>query len=166
MSSRPFFHCFFPILTLGVTITACAQSLPVVEVYKNPYCGCCGAWIAHLEKAGFPVKVHEVADTDATRRQLGMPKNDASCHTARIPAATKSYLLEGHVPAEDIKALLKEKPDALGIAVPAMPPGSPGMEVPKGYEQPYETLLILPDGSSRVYVRHGFLLKRSVNAAL
>jgi hypothetical protein len=156
MSSRPFFHAVVPfVLTLGIATTACAQSaLPVVEVYKNPYCGCCGGWIAHLEKAGFSVKVHEVTDTEATRRQLGMPGNYASCHSAKISTATKSYLLEGHVPAEDIKSLLQEKPDALGIAVPAMPPGSPGMEVPKEYEQPYETLLILPDGSSRVYVRH------------
>jgi hypothetical protein len=155
MFSRPFPRCFFPLI-LALGVTACTQStLPAVEVYKNPYCGCCGSWIAHLEKAGFPVKVHEVTDTDATRRQLGMPGNYASCHTAKISGAAKSYLLEGHIPAEDIKSLLQENPDALGIAVPAMPPGSPGMEVPKEQEQPYETLLILPDGSSRVYARHG-----------
>jgi len=154
MFSRPL---SFALLFLAWgSIVACAEtSLPVIEVYKNPYCGCCGGWISHLETAGFSVQVHDIEDTDATRSQLGMPENYASCHTAKILDGSKPYLLEGHVPAADIKRLLKEKPDALGIAVPAMPLGSPGMEVPKEHEQPFETLLILPDGSSRVYARHG-----------
>ncbi|MDR3322886.1 MAG: DUF411 domain-containing protein [Zoogloeaceae bacterium] len=130
------------------------QALPVIDVYKNPYCGCCGNWIKHLQATGFSVRVHETSDTDATRRQLGMPATYASCHTAKMTIAGKSYLFEGHVPAGDIQRLLREKPAALGLAVPGMPAGSPGMEVPKGQEQPYETLLILPDGSARVYKRH------------
>jgi hypothetical protein len=152
----PPISCRFALLLLALgSIVACAESaLPLVEVYKNPYCGCCDGWSAHLEKAGFPVTVYVVEDTDATRQQLGMPVAYASCHTAKI-SGDKPYLLEGHVPVEDIKRLLKEAPDALGIAVPGMPLGSPGMEVPKEHEQPYETLLILPDGSSRVYAQHG-----------
>lgn len=119
-----------------------------VDIYKNPNCGCCGKWAAHLEQAGFNVRVHEVNDVSAMRAKLGMPERYASCHTAKIGG----YVVEGHVPADDVKRLLKEKPKAIGIAVPAMPPGSPGMETP--YPISYATLLVQNDGSSKVYAQH------------
>ena len=127
---------------------ALAQSLPKVEVYKSPYCGCCVKWADHMKANGFKVEVHEVTDIPGNRKQLGMPEKFASCHTSKIGA----YLVEGHVPAADVKRLLKEKPKALGIAVPSMPAGSPGMDIPNS--PPYETLLVQGDGASRVYARH------------
>lgn len=125
-----------------------AQALPVVEVTKSPYCGCCGKWIEHLRQNGFEVRIRDVDDVPAARKALGMPERHASCHTAKVG----SYLVEGHVPAADIRRLLAEKPKAIGLAVPAMPPGSPGMESPRPL--PYDTLLVQADGSSRVFARH------------
>lgn len=125
-----------------------ADPLPVVEVYKSPTCGCCKEWIKHLEQSGFEVKAHDVSDVNAARQALGMPQQLGACHTAKVG----NYLVEGHVPAADIRKLLKEKPKALGIAVPGMPPGSPGMESPRPV--PYDTLLVGNDGSVKVYSRH------------
>ncbi|MDR3159314.1 MAG: DUF411 domain-containing protein [Zoogloeaceae bacterium] len=123
--------------------------LPAVTMYKNPACGCCGAWTEHMRNAGFDrLQSHAVTDMSATRRALGMPEAHASCHTAQIG----QYLLEGHVPADDIKRLLREHPDAIGLAVPGMPMGSPGME--GGKAEAYDTLLILKDGSARLFQRH------------
>lgn len=125
-----------------------AESLPVVEVYKSAQCGCCKDWAEHLRKNGFTVSLHDVDDVPAARRKLGMPGRYGSCHTARVG----QYLIEGHVPAADIKRLFRERPGAIGLAVPSMPPGSPGMES----EEPvhYETLLIGKDGKAGVYARH------------
>ena len=128
--------------------TVMAQTAPQVEMYKSPYCGCCGKWAEHMKKNGFKVVTHEVDNVPATRKRLGMPERLGSCHTAKVG----NYLLEGHVPAADVRRLLKEKPRALGLAVPGMPPGSPGMDVPKS--PPYETLLVQSDGSTRVFVIH------------
>ena len=125
-----------------------AQTAPQVEMYKSPYCGCCGKWAEHMQKNGFKVVAHEVDNVPASRKRLGMPERLGSCHTAKVG----NYLLEGHVPAADVRRLLKEKPRALGLAVPGMPPGSPGMDVPKS--PPYETLLVQSDGSTRVFVIH------------
>ncbi|PKO33056.1 MAG: metal-binding protein [Betaproteobacteria bacterium HGW-Betaproteobacteria-7] len=119
-----------------------------MDVYKSPYCGCCGKWIDHVKAAGFEVRTHEVNDVPAARQRLGMPERLGSCHTAKVAG----YLVEGHVPATDIQRLLKEKPPALGLAVPAMPPGSPGMESPRPV--PYDTLLVQTDGKTSVYARH------------
>ncbi|MDP4027666.1 MAG: DUF411 domain-containing protein [Gallionella sp.] len=124
------------------------QPLPVVEVYKSAQCGCCKFWAEHLEKNGFKVNLHDVGDVPAARKKLGMPDRYGSCHTARVG----QYLVEGHVPAADIKRLLKERPKAIGLAVPAMPPGSPGME--SDDPVPYETLLIGKDGKDKVFARH------------
>jgi hypothetical protein len=129
------------------------QGLPVVEVYKSAQCGCCKLWAEHLQRNGFKVVLHDVDDVPAARKMLGMPDQYGSCHTARAG----QYLIEGHVPAADIKRLLKERPQvgghgAIGLAVPAMPPGSPGME--SDDPVPYETLLIGKDGKARVYARH------------
>jgi hypothetical protein len=101
-----------------------------------------------LRQNGFEVKAHDVEDVPAVRQKLGMPDRLGSCHTAKIGG----YVVEGHVPAGDIQRLLKEKPKALGLSVPSMPPGSPGMESSK--PMPYQTLLVQSDGSTRVFVQH------------
>lgn len=142
------FPLFATLLMLGATGVVQAQAAETVDVYKSPYCGCCGKWAEHITQAGFTVKTHEVTDVPGTRKKLGMPEKLASCHTAKVG----NYLIEGHVPAADIKRLLKEQPKALGLAVPAMPPGSPGMDIPNS--PPYETLLVQADGSTRVFAKH------------
>lgn len=127
---------------------ASAQSADRVDVYKSPYCGCCGKWVEHMRQAGFVVRTHDVNDVPATRQQLGMPERLGSCHTAKIG----HYLIEGHVPASDVKRLLAEKPQAIGLAVPSMPPGSPGMESP--HPVAYDTLLVKADGKTSVFTQH------------
>lgn len=136
------------LLALAVSVTAAAPKEPVVEVYKSPDCGCCGAWVEHLRQAGFQVQSHDVGDVPGTRARLGMPERYGSCHTAKVGG----YLVEGHVPAADIRRLLKEQPKALGLAAPGMPPGSPGMEGPRAL--PYHVLLVQPGGSATVYAHH------------
>lgn len=125
-----------------------AHAADRVDVYKSPYCGCCSQWVEYLRRNGFEVQTHDVDDVPAARRQLGMPEHLGSCHTAKVG----NYLVEGHVPAADIRRLLKEKPAAVGIAVPSMPPGSPGMESARPV--PYDTLLVLANGSTRIYAKH------------
>ncbi|MDR2688424.1 MAG: DUF411 domain-containing protein [Azoarcus sp.] len=127
---------------------AWADDLPVIDVHKNPNCGCCAAWELHLREAGFTVRGHETQDIAATRARFGMPESMASCHTAKVG----DYLIEGHVPGEDIKRLLAEQPPALGLAVPGMPAGSPGMET--GEAASYDTLLVGKDGASRIFQHH------------
>lgn len=127
---------------------AFAQGAPRVEVFKSATCGCCGAWVEHLRQKGFEVTTHDVGDVAAERKKLGMPDRLGSCHSAKVGG----YAIEGHVPAADIRRLLKEKPKALGLAVPSMPPGSPGMESPRPI--PYDTLLVARDGSTRVFASH------------
>jgi hypothetical protein len=120
----------------------------LVEVWKSPTCGCCKDWIRHLEANGFRVRTFDDGNTDA-RERLGIPLRYGSCHTARV----SGYALEGHVPAREIRRLLKEKPAAVGLAVPAMPIGSPGMDGPEylGQKDPYDVLLVKRDGNSTVY---------------
>lgn len=140
--------------TSAAATAACAQTARAsseLAVYKSSTCGCCRAWVDHMTGAGFQTRVTEVADPGAVRRAQGVPESMASCHTARIGG----YVLEGHVPADDVRRLLAERPDALGLAVPAMPLGSPGMEMPDGRREAYETLLILRGGGTRVFARHG-----------
>lgn len=120
-----------------------------VEVWKDPNCGCCGAWVDHMKAEGFDVKVNNVADLDAARRKNGVPQALAACHTARAGG----YAIEGHVPAADIKRLLREKPMGVaGISVPGMPAGSPGMEAPS--TQPYASLAFSANGATRVWQSH------------
>jgi len=135
-------------LTLGAAINLPASAADMVDVYKSPYCGCCGAWVEHMRQAGFAVRTHDVNDVPAARRQLGMPERLGSCHTAKVAG----YVVEGHVPAADIRRLLKEKPQALGLAVPSMPPGSPGMESAR--PMPYDTLLVQNNGATAVFAKH------------
>jgi hypothetical protein len=126
-----------------------APSLPAVKVFKNPSCGCCGAWVEHLRSAAFVVEVFAVEDTTAARKRLGMPDTFGSCHTASVGG----YVLEGHVPALEVKRLLALRPAAIGLAVPSMPPGSPGMEA-NGREDPYDVLLIDKAGHSSVFASY------------
>ncbi|KAF7600224.1 MAG: metal-binding protein [Candidatus Dactylopiibacterium carminicum] len=123
---------------------------PVLEVWKSPYCGCCGKWVEHMQKAGFVAKVHEVQDVSAQRKALGIPDSLGSCHTAKVGG----YVLEGHVPAQDVQRLLREKPKAVGLAVPGMPPASPGMDLPMTGDRSYETLLVQSDGKTRRFALH------------
>ncbi len=120
-----------------------------VMVYKTPTCGCCSKWVDHLEANGFKVKSKNLADVSPVKRMNGVPLQLSSCHTAIIGG----YFVEGHVPAEDVKRLLKERPDVAGIAVPRMPEGSPGMEGPN--PEPYSVLAVKKDGSIEVFARHG-----------
>lgn len=136
----------------GWMLLAMLWSLPVlaedITVYKSPTCGCCKKWIGHLQANGFNVNAQDVNTVEPLKNQLGLGRNQRSCHTALVGG----YLIEGHVPASDIRRLLKEKPKAKGLAVPGMPIGSPGME--QGAQQdPYNVLLIRPDGSTQVYSR-------------
>ena len=125
-----------------------AQSKPQVEVWKDPSCGCCKDWVSHLESNGFAVRVFETGN-DAARTRLGVPDKLGSCHTALVGG----YAIEGHVPAREIHRLLKERPAAIGLSVPGMPVGSPGMDgaIYCGRKDPYAVLLIQRDGSTRVY---------------
>lgn len=125
-----------------------AQAAERVEVFKSPYCGCCEKWVEHVRKAGFDVLTKDVNDLPAARNATGMPERFGSCHTAKVGG----YVVEGHVPAADIQHLLKEKPKAVGLAAPGMPQGSPGMET--NHPQPYDTLLVQADGSSKVFAKH------------
>lgn len=118
------------------------------EVWKDPNCGCCKDWVAHMEASGFRIKVHETGNT-AMRARMKIPMKLGSCHTALVGR----YAIEGHVPAKDVQRLLREKPDAIGLTVPGMPVGSPGMDGPEygGRRDPYDVLLIAADGSTRVF---------------
>ena len=127
---------------------AAAPSLRVVEVYKSPTCGCCGKWVDHLKANGFRVVTHDTDDVMTHKYRLGVPPGLGSCHTAEVGG----YLVEGHVPAVEIKRLLKDRPLARGLVVPAMPMGSPGMEGDR--RDPYEVLLVNRDGSTHTYARY------------
>lgn len=126
-----------------------ANALPQVDVYKSPSCGCCGAWVDHLKAAGFPVKVIEVDDTTVTRRRYGLPDKFGSCHTGIV----NGYVVEGHVPAAEVKLLLAMKPKAIGLSVPGMPVGSPGMEV-GDRRDPYDVFLIDKSGRETVFAHY------------
>jgi len=137
---------------LGITIAASLLSTKtatatgtVVEVYKDPTCGCCGKWAEHLRNNGFDVHIQEVPSTADYRRKFGVPDALASCHTAIVDG----YAIEGHVPAADIQRLLKEHPKARGLAVPGMPIGSPGMEGAR--TEAYSVMIFAADGGSSLY---------------
>ena len=120
----------------------------MAEVWKGPACECCKGWVDHLVSAGLRVDVHDDGNTDA-RARLGMPVRYGGCHTARIGG----YAFEGHVPVREIRRMLKERPDAIGLAVPGMPRGSPGMDGAEyaSKRDAFDVLLILRDGSARVF---------------
>ncbi len=119
-----------------------------ITVYKSPTCRCCGKWIKHLEKNGFNVQAYNRENMSGLKREMGIEPKYQSCHTAMVDG----YYIEGHVPADDIKRLLTEKPEAAGLTVPGMPKGSPGMEV--GGKDPYSVLLVNKEGKQEVYSKH------------
>ena len=132
------------VLVLGASLAVAAGTLgatrPVlaadVTVYKSPSCGCCGTWVDHLRESGFSVAVRDQDDLAPVKALLGIPDALQACHTATVGG----YVIEGHVPARDIRALLEEQPRGIGLAVPGMPAGSPGMEQ-GGRQEPYQVLL-------------------------
>ena len=135
----------------GAALPALARAAApqtAVEVWKDPNCGCCKDWVTHMQANGFTVTVHETGNA-AVRAKLGLPTRLGSCHTALVGG----YLVEGHVPASDVRKLLQQKPKALGLAVPGMPVGSPGMDgaVYGDRRDPYDVLLVAHDGSTRVF---------------
>ena len=139
---------------LGLTVAAqqkpAATAAPKVTVYKTSSCGCCKLWVDHMKANGFDVQAMDVssADVRAVSKAAGLRDEDASCHTAKIG----NYVVEGHVPADDIKRMLKEKPAIAGLSAPGMPQGSPGME--QGAKEPYDVIAFKKDGTSTVYAKH------------
>ncbi len=119
-----------------------------VTVYKSPTCGCCSKWIAHMEANGFEVNAHDLADLTQVKLEHGVSRELISCHTALVDG----YVIEGHVPAADIRRLLQERPDVVGLAVPGMVIGSPGMEGPSS--EPYNVLTFDRDGNTTVFAKH------------
>ena len=136
-------------LVLLAATQVLAAELPAVEVYKTLSCGCCGFWVEHMQQSGFKVNVHNVRDVTPMREKLGVPDAMASCHTASVGG----YAIEGHVPAADVKRLLRDRPKAAGIAVPGMVQGSPGMEQGRG-KDPYNVILFNKGGRSTVFAQH------------
>ena len=122
-----------------------------IEVWFDPGCGCCKDWMAYLGREGFVVSARAEGNA-AARRRLGLPERLGSCHTATVGG----YVVEGHVPAADIRRLLARRPDALGLAVPGMPVGSPGMDGPiyRGRRDPYDVLLVRRDGGTEVFASY------------
>ncbi|QDQ87091.1 DUF411 domain-containing protein [Alcaligenaceae bacterium SJ-26] len=139
-----------PLATLvPLAVRAEASPANVIDLWKTRTCGCCGDWVKHVEQNGFTVRVHEVDDTAPIRRRMGIAQELGSCHTGLVGG----YALEGHVPASSIQRLLAEKPDAVGLVVPGMPVGSPGMDGPvyQGQVQPYDVLLVRKWGQPVVF---------------
>ncbi len=122
--------------------------LKSITVYKSPTCGCCTKWVNHLEENGFTVEAIDRDDMESVKSEAGIPHQLGSCHTAFIDG----YVIEGHVPAGDIKRLLKEKPDVAGLTVPGMPMGSPGMEGPR--QDSYNVLTFSESGETDVFNRY------------
>jgi hypothetical protein len=132
-------------LVLAGAAPARAADLPRMVVTKDPSCGCCRAWAEHVRAAGFPIEVVESASVGRLKVRLGVPQDLAGCHTAEVGG----YVVEGHVPAAAIRRLLEERPAAIGLAVPGMPVGSPGMEVEGSPPETYEVVLFGPSGRRR-----------------
>lgn len=137
-------------LLAAPAVTLAAAAKPQVQVWKTPTCGCCQAWVEHMQREGFTVKTFDVEDTSPIRKNAGMPEALGSCHTAVV----NRMVLEGHVPAREVRRLLAEtvafRNKVIGLSVPAMPVGSPGMEQ-GNRRDPYSVLLVFKDGTSRAY---------------
>jgi len=119
------------------------NAVATIDVYKSPSCGCCGAWVDHVRKEGFKVRVTETEDLEPVKTKAGVPPDLQSCHTSFV----EGYVIEGHVPAREIQRLLKERPAGAGLAVPGMPSGSPGMEQ-GARKDPYQVVLFSPSRRS------------------
>ena len=131
----------------SVWMAAQSSAKPQMTVYKSSTCGCCSKWVEHMQANGFEVKAIDVDDIDKVKRERGVPDSAASCHTAVV----NGYLVEGHVPADAVLEMLKEKPAIAGIAVPGMPMGAPGMEVPSGQKDAYSIVSFDKAGKTTVY---------------
>ena len=128
-----------------------AAPLPPMTVYKSASCGCCTSWVEHARRSGFTVKTIDTEELPSVKRDLGVPASLQSCHTVVVG----NYLVEGHVPAADVKRMLTEKPAIRGLAVPGMPIGSPGMEQgPVTGYQKYEVIAFTAQGRTSVFARH------------
>jgi hypothetical protein len=125
-------------------------SAPLLEVFKTPTCGCCSQWVEHMRSNGFTVRTTDLNDLSEIKRSRGVPDQVQSCHTGVV----NGYVVEGHVPANDVHRLLKEKPAVAGIAVGGMPVGSPGMEVPGTKGQPFNVMSFDKSGAIRVFAKH------------
>jgi len=136
-------------LLLAALFAPVAMAANAFDVYSDPSCGCCGAWVDYMRTQGYAVTVHQNQPMVAVKARFGVPPGAMSCHTALIDG----YVIEGHVPVEDIRRLLAERPNARGLAAPGMPMGSPGMEM--GAPERYDVVLIGRDGSTRVFATHG-----------
>ncbi|MGI3210467.1 DUF411 domain-containing protein [Roseovarius tibetensis] len=139
------------LLATGPLQTSAQGTGPAIHVLKDPNCGCCSAWIDILDRQGFAITTEHSAGVLLMRykSENGIPPDMASCHTARV----EGYMIEGHVPAADIRRLLDQRPDAVGLAVPGMPYGSPGMG-PESAREAYDVFLILRDGGTEVFSRY------------
>jgi hypothetical protein len=154
MSLHPILRTTLAVSAAAVTILlvqwgSSAQSKPMMSVYKTATCGCCGKWVEHMKAEGFVLTVQDVDDINAVKEKLGVKPELSSCHTSVV----NGYVIEGHVPAAAVHRLLKERPRVAGIAVPGMPAGSPGMEVPSGHRDPYAILTFDKSGQTAVYER-------------
>ena len=128
-----------------------APPAPQITIYKGSGCTCCEGWVTHMRRAGFRAQVVTPPDLSVEWRKRGVPDELSSCHMGVVDG----YVAVGHVPPADVMRLLRERPKAIGLTVPGMPDGSPGMERRDGRTEPYDTLLILPGGRARVFARHG-----------
>jgi hypothetical protein len=141
-------------IAAAVTTARRAMAYPAsptsITVYKSSTCECCAKWVDHLRTNGFEPQVHDEADMNAIKDQMGVPKAVRSCHTALVG----KYLIEGHVPADDIHRLLKDRPAVAGLAVPGMPSSTPGMAMPGAPVEPYEVVSFTSAGATAVYARH------------
>ncbi|MBM7335271.1 DUF411 domain-containing protein [Alcanivorax marinus] len=135
-------------IAAGLFLTSTLAAAGTLEMYKSPSCGCCTAWAEHMRDNGFEVKVHETQNLQSIKEKAGLKPGMGSCHTAFIDG----YAIEGHVPAEDVKRLLEERPDAHGLTVPGMPVGSPGMEM--GDRRDAYDVLLYGDDGVRVFATH------------
>ncbi len=139
---------------LLILLAACSSGSggekPTVMVYKSPTCGCCGAWADHLRANGFRVQEQNVSDIMAVKAKYGVPSELTSCHTAIVDG----YVVEGHVPANEVQRLLTERPKIKGIAVPGMPVGSPGMEVPGMSPEPFNVVAFDAEGNTSVFAEY------------
>ena len=127
-----------------------SSALPVMTVYKSPTCGCCQSWVEAVKQAGFRVEVHDVDDVTPVKDDAGVPQGKRSCHTAIVGG----YAIEGHVPPETIKKFLREHPTAAGLAVPDMPAGAPGMEMPGQPADHYDVIAFQSNGTTSIYESH------------
>lgn len=157
-SSRSYFKAFGAGIVLALVVLggylyfqpAGGSDFPTVTVYKSPSCQCCSKWVTHLRDNGFSVEISSQLSMQPVKRKMGVPSDLSACHTAVVG----NYVVEGHVPAGEVKRLLKKKPNVRGLAVPGMPAGSPGMEQ-GGYVEPYDVLAFNPSGETSVFAQYG-----------